>query len=81
MRNSLNTKITLDLPLQSDVRVWCKKEGWKGLYKLIIIDRETYIVDMPRGPTKFRLTVVKPYLTEHPNQAKDQELPEEPQVV
>jgi len=67
IRNGPNTKITLDLPLQSDVRVWREKEGWKGPYKLIAIDRETYTVDMPRGPTKFRSTVVKPYLTEHPN--------------
>ncbi len=53
IRNGPNTKITLDLPLQSDVRVWCKKEGQKGPYKLIIINRETYIVDISRGPTKF----------------------------
>ncbi len=46
MRNGPNTKITLDLPLQLDVRVQCEKEGQKGLYKLIVIDRETYIVDI-----------------------------------
>ena len=47
MRNGPDTKITLDLPLQLDVRVWRKKEGWKGLYKLIVINGETYIVNMP----------------------------------
>ena len=47
MRNGPNTKITLDLPLQLDIRVQRKKEGWKGLYKLIIINGETYIVNMP----------------------------------
>ena len=47
IRNGPNTKITLDLPLQSDIRVWRKKEGQKGLYKLIVIDRETCIVDIP----------------------------------
>jgi hypothetical protein len=67
MRNSPNTKITLDLPLQSDIRIWREKEGWKGPYKLITIDRETCTVNMPQGPAKFRLTVVKPYLTEQPN--------------
>jgi hypothetical protein len=37
---------------------------------------------MPRGPAKFRSTVVKPYLTEQPDQAEDQELPEEePRIV
>ena len=53
IRNSPDTKITLDLPLQLDVRVQRKKEGWKGLYKLIIIDKETYTVNIPRGPAKF----------------------------
>jgi len=46
MRNGPNTKITLDLPLQLDVRVWRKKEGWKGPYKLIAINGETCTVDM-----------------------------------
>ena len=77
MRNGPDTKITLDLPLQSDVRVWREKEGWKGPYKLIAIDGETCTVNMPRGPAKFRSTVVKPYLTEQPNQAEDQDLLEE----
>jgi hypothetical protein len=31
MRNGPDTKNTLDLPLQSDVRVWREKEGWAGL--------------------------------------------------
>jgi len=38
IRNSLNTLTTLNLPLQSKVRVWRKKGGWLGLYKLIIIN-------------------------------------------
>ena len=67
MRNGPNTKITLDLPLQLDIRVQRKKEGWKGLYKLIIINGETYIVNMPQGPAKFQLTIIKLYLTEQPN--------------
>ena len=46
MCNGPNTKITLNLPLQSDVRVWRKKEGWKGPYKLIAINREIYTVNM-----------------------------------
>ena len=67
MRNGPNTKITLDLPLQLDIRVQRKKEGWKGLYKLIVIDGETYIVNMPQGPAKFQLTIIKLYLTKQPN--------------
>jgi hypothetical protein len=38
MRNSPDTKVTLDLPLQSDVQVWREKEGWKGPYKLLATD-------------------------------------------
>jgi hypothetical protein len=53
MRNGPDTKITLDLPLQSDVRVWREKRGWKGPYKLIAIDGETCTINMPHGPAKF----------------------------
>ncbi|KAJ6050709.1 uncharacterized protein N7446_010818 [Penicillium canescens] len=64
MRNGPNITTTLDLPLQSDVRVWREKGGWKGPYKLLAMDGETCTVDMPHGPTKFRSTVVKPYYRE-----------------
>jgi len=67
IRNGLNTKITLDLPLQSNIRVWYKKKDWKGLYKLIAINKKTYTVNMPQGPAKFQSIVIKPYLTEQPN--------------
>jgi hypothetical protein len=61
MRNGLNIKVILNLPLQSDVRVWRKKNGWIGLFKFFAIDGETCIIDMPYKPTNFRLTVVKSY--------------------
>ena len=38
IRNGLNTLTTLNLPLQFKVRVWRKKGGWSGLYKLIVIN-------------------------------------------
>ena len=47
VHNSPDTKITLDLPLQSNVHIWHKKEDWKGLYKLIAINGETCTVNMP----------------------------------
>ena len=61
IKNGLNTLITLNLPLQSEVRVWHKKKGWRGPYKLIAINGQTCTIQMPYGPTQFRLTVVKPY--------------------
>lgn len=58
-----------DLPLNSDVLVY--REGnagrsgeWTGPFKLLGIENETCKIDLPRGPTDFRSTVVKPYLTE-----------------
>lgn len=66
MRNGPNTTPTLDLPLQSDVRVWREKEGWTGPYKLLATQGETCTIDMPRGPVNFRSTVVKPYFIEEP---------------
>jgi len=38
IRNGLNTLTMLDLPLQSEVRVWRKKGEWLGPYKLIAIN-------------------------------------------
>ncbi|KAJ5754195.1 hypothetical protein N7533_003738 [Penicillium manginii] len=64
IRNGPNTTTTLSLPLQSDIRVWHEKGRWKGPYKLLAVDGETYTVDMPHGPTKFRSTIVKPYYRE-----------------
>ena len=38
IKNGLNTLTILNLLLQFKVRVWRKKKGWQGLYKLIIIN-------------------------------------------
>lgn len=58
-----------DLPLNSDVLVY--REGnagrhgaWSGPFKLIGIQGETCRIELPSGPTEFRSTHVKPYLTE-----------------
>lgn len=60
-----------DLPLDSDVLVW--REGnaghsgkWTGPYKLLAVENETCKVQLPSGPTNFRITTVKPYLQKHP---------------
>jgi hypothetical protein len=58
------------------VRVWREKEGWTGPYKLIATEEETCTIDMPRGPAKFRLTVIKSYLIEQPCQ-EELKVPEE----
>ena len=60
-RNGPNTSQVLDLPLQSLVRVWRERKGWKGPYKLLSIEGETCTIDMKRGPKQFRTTVVKPF--------------------
>lgn len=73
MCNGPSTTATLNLPLQSDVRVWREKGGWKGPYKLLAADGETCTVDMPHGPTKFRSNIVKPYYREkHPEGGRGQ---------
>jgi hypothetical protein len=61
MKNGPSTKATLNLSLQSDVRVWREKDGWTGLFKFFVTDGETCIIDMPYRPTNFRSTVVKSY--------------------
>jgi hypothetical protein len=61
MRNGPNTKATLNLSFQSDVRVWREKNEWIGPFKFFIIDGEIYIIDMSHEPTNFRSIVVKSY--------------------
>ena len=60
-RNGPRTTDTLDLPLQSIVRVWREKKGWTGPYRLLAVEGETCTIDLPHGPTNFRSTVVKPF--------------------
>jgi hypothetical protein len=61
MRNGLNIMSMLSLPILLEVCVWCKKNSWNRLYKLLAINSEKYIIDIPHRPTNFQLTVVKPY--------------------
>ena len=81
MRNGPNTLTTLNLPLQSEVRVWREKRGWRGPYKLIAIDGQTCTIQMPYGPTQFRSTVIKPYYKDDSSEpVKDapEDAPEDP---
>ena len=66
MRNGPNTTI-YNLPLNSLILVW--REGnirqlgyWAGLYNLLNIKGEIYIINLLSSPTKFYSTVIKPYL-------------------
>ena len=76
MRNGPNTRFTLDLPINSLVRVWREKEGWKGPYKLLATEGETCTLELPHGPVVFRSTVAKPYYTEeNPENPETSETP------
>ena len=66
-RNGPNTLETLNLPLQSEVKVWREKIGWKGPFLLILRDGETYTVKINGKPTNFRTVMVKPYYRDHNN--------------
>ena len=81
-RNGPSVTTIHDLPLNSDVLVW--REGntgqsgrWTGPFKLLGIDGETCKVQLPRGPTDFRTTTVKPYLQPEPEEPNEEELTEE----
>ena len=64
MRNGPDISAIHALPLQSDVRVFREGHGWTGPFKLLSIDGEKCILDMPSGPTAFRSVVVRPFLTD-----------------
>ena len=53
------------LPLNSEVLVW-REHGkkWTGPYRLISINGEDCVIEMPHGPTTFCTTVVKPFRRE-----------------
>lgn len=72
-RNGPNTLAVLNLPLQSEVIVWRENKGWKGPYKIVAIDvdHQECVIEMPYGPTKFRATVVKPFLREEEETSAD----------
>ncbi|OXV06896.1 hypothetical protein Egran_05336 [Elaphomyces granulatus] len=83
-RNGPNTTAVHDLPLNAQVLVWREgntgqSRGWTGPYNLLNVDGETCTVNLPGGPTNFRSTVVKPYLTDPYSQEK--ELPENTETV
>jgi hypothetical protein len=73
MNDALNTRngftITLihGLPLNSPVLVFRESKGfnqsgsWKGSFKLLSIQGESAIVELPNGSIKFRTTSLKPY--------------------
>ena len=60
-RNGPNTLETLNLPLQSEVKVWREPGRWTGPYILMARDGETCMVNINGRATSFRTTVVKPF--------------------
>jgi hypothetical protein len=51
----------MDLPLQSEMRVWRENGGWQGSFRVITHDGQNVILDLPNGPATFRSTMVAPY--------------------
>lgn len=65
-RNGPSTTALHELPLNSKVLVWREGSGtaageWRGPFSLVSMEKETCIIELPRGPTRFRSTSVKPY--------------------
>ena len=66
IRSGPSTTHIHDLSLNSQVLVFRKGNAgqsgsWKGPYKLLSLQDESAIIELPSGPTKFRTTSVKPY--------------------
>jgi hypothetical protein len=51
----------MDLPLQSEVRVWRENGGWQGPFKIVAHDGQNVTLELPNGPATFRSTMVAPY--------------------
>jgi hypothetical protein len=50
-----------NLPLNSEVLVWRESGNWTRPYRLLVVEDETYCVQLLSGPTNFRSMSVKPY--------------------
>ena len=67
MRNGPNITAIYNLPLNSLILVQRESNTGQlkyqvGLYNLLNIKGEIYTINLFSGPTKFRSTVIKPYL-------------------
>ena len=51
----------LSLLILLEVRIWRKKDGWNGPYKLLVINGKKYIINMLYKLTNFQLTIIKLY--------------------
>jgi hypothetical protein len=51
----------MDLPLQSEVRVWRKNGGWQGSFRVIAHDGQNVTLELPNGLAIFRFTMVASY--------------------
>lgn len=62
-RNGPDTRATVELPLQSKVKVWRESSGWTGPHKLLAFndDQTAAVVDFNGRQATFRTTVVRPY--------------------
>jgi hypothetical protein len=83
-RNGPSTSAIHDLPPNSPVLIY--REGntgqsghWDGPFDLLTVEGETCTIKLPSGPTTFRSTIVKPYLTDDKPEPDKQIQPDEPQ--
>jgi hypothetical protein len=51
----------MDLPLQSEVRVWRENGGWQGFFRVIAHDGQNVTLELSNGPAIFRFTMVASY--------------------
>lgn len=54
--------IAQNIPLGTEILVWrTHRKQWEGPFKLLSLERENAVVQLPSGPTTFRSTSIKPY--------------------
>ena len=79
-RNGPQTIDVRDLHIGSDVLVWREDKGWQGPYQLIGTKDQECLIQLPAGPTTFRITSVKPYYKEQPQVEPQPQVELQPQV-
>jgi hypothetical protein len=51
----------IDLPLQSEMRVWRENRGWQGPFRAIAHNGQNVTLEFSNGPATFRFTIIASY--------------------
>ena len=79
-RNRLNVEEKLDMAIRDKVLVQRENKGWAGPYTLLLINGNTYNIDLPSRTTSFQITLVKKYYIDYNQNNELTPIPVQPEL-